>query len=79
MGYEQITGRTPDISEFLDFDFYDLVWYWPHDHPNVGQTGGELARWVGVSSEQDWIRPLLLVDPSLWHSCGGHYSATHHS
>jgi hypothetical protein len=25
-GYEIITGKTPDISEYLDFDFYDLVW-----------------------------------------------------
>jgi hypothetical protein len=25
-GYEQVTGETPDISEWLDFEFYDLVW-----------------------------------------------------
>jgi hypothetical protein len=24
-GYEQVTGKTPDISEWLDFEFYDLV------------------------------------------------------
>jgi hypothetical protein len=24
-GYEMITGKTPDSSEYLDFDFYDLV------------------------------------------------------
>jgi hypothetical protein len=24
-GYKMITGRTPDISEYLDFDFFDLV------------------------------------------------------
>jgi hypothetical protein len=33
-GYEQVTGRTPDISEYLDFGFYDLVWY----HPGGGQS-----------------------------------------
>jgi hypothetical protein len=27
-GYEQVTGKTPDISEWLDFEFYDLVWWW---------------------------------------------------
>jgi hypothetical protein len=27
-GYEQVTGETPDISEWLDFEFYDLVWWW---------------------------------------------------
>ena len=26
-GIEEVTGQTPDISEWLDFDFYDLV-YW---------------------------------------------------
>jgi hypothetical protein len=29
-GYELVTGRTPDISEYCDFDFCDLVWYWPN-------------------------------------------------
>jgi hypothetical protein len=24
-GYEQVTGKTPDISEWLDFEFYDLA------------------------------------------------------
>jgi hypothetical protein len=27
MGYEEVTGQTPDISEWLDFEFYDLVWW----------------------------------------------------
>jgi hypothetical protein len=26
-GYEVVTGQTPDISEWLDFVFYDLVWW----------------------------------------------------
>ena len=26
-GEEEITGQTPDISEFLDFEMYDLVWF----------------------------------------------------
>jgi hypothetical protein len=26
-GYEEVTGNTPDISEWLDFEFYDLVWW----------------------------------------------------
>jgi hypothetical protein len=24
---EALTGKTPDISEYLDFGFYDLVWF----------------------------------------------------
>ena len=31
-GYEEVTGQTPDISEWLDFEFYDLVWWL--DRPN---------------------------------------------
>ncbi len=34
-GYEEVTGKTPDISELLDFDFWDLVWYWAEEHPTV--------------------------------------------
>jgi hypothetical protein len=26
-GYEQVTGETLDISEWLDFEFFDLVWW----------------------------------------------------
>jgi hypothetical protein len=26
-GHEEVTGNTPDISEWLDFEFYDLVWW----------------------------------------------------
>ena len=48
-GYEQITGKTPDISEYCDFDFYDLVWYWPNTHPPLTTKNRELARWVGVA------------------------------
>jgi hypothetical protein len=27
--YEQVTGNTPEISEWMDFDLYDLVWESP--------------------------------------------------
>ena len=26
-GYEEIIGQMPDISEWLDFKFYNLVWW----------------------------------------------------
>jgi hypothetical protein len=38
-GYEQVTGETPDISEWLDFEFYDLVWWW--DRPNKPNINDE--------------------------------------
>ena len=47
--WQSVTGNTPDISEYLDFDFYDLVWYFPSAHPSISAKAGELARWIGVA------------------------------
>jgi hypothetical protein len=27
-GIERVKGNTVDISEWLDFDFFDRIWYW---------------------------------------------------
>lgn len=48
-GYEEVTGKTPDISEYCDFDFYDLVWYHAGVHPSISEENRELGRWLGVS------------------------------
>jgi hypothetical protein len=42
-GYEQVTGKTPDISKWLDFEFYDLVWWW--DRPNKPNINNETIDW----------------------------------
>ena len=42
---EQVTGETPDISEYLDFSFYDWVWY----KDNAGVGDNKCGRWLGVS------------------------------
>ena len=42
---EQLTGETPNISEFLDFSFYDWCWY----NDNAGRGETKLGRWLGVS------------------------------
>lgn len=47
--YEQVTGKTPDISEFCDFDFYDLVWYHVGNHHDFEKENRALGRWLGVS------------------------------
>ena len=42
---EEVMGHTIDISEWLDFEFYDLVWYWDErkadmaDPKKIGQFG----------------------------------------
>ncbi len=42
---EQVTGETIDISEYLDFGFYDHVSFW--DNAGLGEI--QLGRWLGVS------------------------------
>ena len=43
---ERLTGDTPDISEWLDFDMYDQVWFW--DSPGK-EENPRPGRWLGVS------------------------------
>jgi hypothetical protein len=61
-GYEIITGNTPDISEWLDFDFYDLVWYYDKKHPETTDDDREFAYWLGVAHRHGsdmcyWVLP----------------------
>ena len=45
-GIERMTGDSPDISEWVDFDFYDPVWFWDNpDNPENPLIG----RWLGVA------------------------------
>ena len=49
-GYEEVTGNTGDISEWLDFEFYDLVWWYDASVKyDVTDQGRQLARWLGAS------------------------------
>jgi hypothetical protein len=48
-GLEQVTGDSVDISEWLDFDFYDYVWYWDKPHLDVSKQNPKLGCWLGVS------------------------------
>jgi hypothetical protein len=48
-GYEEVTGQTSDIGEWLDFEFYDLVWWLDRPNkPNITDKVLRLARWIGV-------------------------------
>ena len=55
---EIITGKTPDISEYLDFGFYNWVFY----RSNAGLGERTIRRWLGVSHKVGqmmsyWILP----------------------
>ena len=42
---ENITGEKEDISDYLDFGFYDRVWF--HENAGLGKRG--LGHWIVVS------------------------------
>ncbi len=58
--YEILTGNTPDISEFLEFSWYQPIWYYePSAFPNQERL---LARWIGIAHRVGqamcyWILP----------------------
>jgi hypothetical protein len=57
---EIITGDTPDISEYLDFDFYDWVLF----RTNAGLGEVELGRWLGVSHRVGRMMSYWVLPPS---------------
>ena len=57
---EIITGETPDISEYIDFDFYDWVLY----RSNAGLGEVEVARWLGVSHRVGRLMSYWLLPES---------------
>ena len=62
--HEILTGNTPDISEFLEFTWYEPVWYYkPAPFPE--QTR-KLVRWIGVAHRVGqamcfWLLPMTGV------------------
>jgi hypothetical protein len=45
--YEILTGNTPDISEFVEYEWYQPVWYFePSAFPEQRKY---LARWIGIA------------------------------
>ena len=54
---ERITGETVDISEYLDFGFYDWVWY--RENAGLGET--KLGRWLGVSHRVGTLMSFWII------------------
>jgi hypothetical protein len=48
-GIEKVMGQTIDISEWLDFDFYDRVWYWDQAKTDINNEQARLGRWLGIA------------------------------
>jgi hypothetical protein len=43
-----VVGRTPNISEYLDFQWYETIWYLDHD-ANFPEDERKLGKWLGVA------------------------------
>jgi hypothetical protein len=48
-GMEEVKGETIDISEWLDFEFYDYVWYWDEKKMDMTQAQRLVGRWLGIA------------------------------
>ena len=52
---ERISGNTPDISEWIDFEMYDLVWFWDTakrlKDPSTEGGSRRLGRWIGIAHQ----------------------------
>jgi hypothetical protein len=54
---QEVTGETVDISEYLDFGFYDHVWY----KVNAGLGETSIGRWLGVSQRVGGLMSYLIL------------------
>ena len=48
-GIERLTGETPDISEWIDFEFFDMVWYHTNQKSDATEEQAHLGYWLGVA------------------------------
>jgi hypothetical protein len=46
---EEIKGQTIDISEWLDFSFYDLEWFWNEQKTDMTEDQRLLGHWLGIA------------------------------
>ena len=60
-GYEIVFGHTPDISEYVEFEFYDYCWYWdtPQSYPHEKK---QLGRWLGVAQRVGQSMVLWIIN-----------------
>jgi hypothetical protein len=48
-GMEEIKGQTINNSEWLDFLFYDLIWYWNEHKTDMTDYQRLLGHWLGIA------------------------------
>ena len=55
-----LTGETPDISQYLDFGFYDWVWY----KENAGLDVPRLGRFLGIANSSSNLLTFSILPES---------------
>ena len=50
-GIEEVTGQTPDISELIDFDLYDSLWFIYKKQLLKTDDNIILGKWYGISQK----------------------------
>lgn len=64
---EIVTEHTLDISQYLDFGWYDWVWY----HDNVGYGKVKLGKFLGIAPKLTNIMTFsILTEKGRIVSCG---------
>jgi len=59
--YEVLTGNTPDVSEYLEFCWFQPIWFY---EPNVfPEQNRQFARWIGIAHRVGqamcyWVLPI---------------------
>jgi hypothetical protein len=48
-GMEEILVQMVDISEWLDFDFYNQVWYWDKKKTDMNTEQRKIGRCLGIA------------------------------
>ena len=48
-GIERLTGETPNISEWIDFQFFDIVWYHDNTKADTSDEHRHLGFWLGIA------------------------------
>ena len=62
---ECMSGATPIITAYAQFDWYDYVWY-IDDPEDVASPKRKLGRWIGVAEKHGgplcyWILPISCI------------------
>ena len=60
MRLEKVTRETPEISEYVNFSFYDWCWY--KENASMGEM--KLGRWLGISHQTDSLMSFWVLTPS---------------